>query len=131
MKHTWKVMAAMALMAGAAALTLPASWVSVSAGPQVQSAPVALRTTSGGSDEIVAPGVVVSRGPVVVSRAPAVDLPEELSLLLVGAVLVGLAGMLRRARPDEKNQRGPRRSHISGVAAPGRTERVEPARRSS
>jgi hypothetical protein len=117
-------MAIVALGAGVAALTIPGSWLTVSAGSQVQPERVAMRTASNNADEIVAPGVIVAQKPVV-------DIPEEVSLLIVGAVLVGLAGVLRRQRVEETPHRGSRRAHISGVSTPRRASRVESARRAS
>jgi hypothetical protein len=92
-----KVIAAVALIVSAAAVALPASWMDVSAGAQ-EPAPVAVRARMAlkANDDIVAPSIAVQRS--------AVDIPEEISLLLVGAALVGLAGMLRRDRPAVQPQ---------------------------
>jgi hypothetical protein len=124
-KHGFKVAAAVVLMVSAAALAMPASWMDVSAGVQAQPAPVAVRTSVAmkANDNIVAPTAVVRRSTV--------DIPEELSLLLVGAALVGLAALLRRDPPEEHARRGLRRSHISGVAAPRGLPRANSPRRSS
>jgi len=118
------MVAAVALVVGGAALMLPASWMTVSAAAQPRPAPVALRTASNNADEIVAPGVVVSRQPVG-------ELPEAVNLLLVGAALVGLAGLLRRERVEEPEPRGAPRSHIPGVVTPRRGPRAESPRRAS
>lgn len=125
MKQGFKVIAAVVLVVSAAALAMPAPWMDVSAGAQAQPAPVALRTSLAmkGSDKIVAPIAVVRRSKV--------DIPEELSLLLVGAALVGLAALLRRDLPEQREQRGLRRSHISGVKSARRLPGTESSRRSS
>lgn len=126
MKQGFKMIAAVAVIGAAAAMTLPASWMDVSAGAQAEpTTAVALRTRVAikGNDDIVAPVVAV--------RRPRVELPEELSLLVVGAALVGLAGVLRRETPDERARRGLHRSHITDAASSRRVPRVASARRSS
>jgi hypothetical protein len=122
-KQGFKLIAALVLFVSAAALTMPASWMD--AGAQSQTAPVAVRArlATKGNDKLVSPVVTVRR-----SR---VDIPEELSLLLVGAALVGLAGVLRRDEPVDKAPHGLRRSRISGVATSRGLAGTEWSRRSS
>jgi hypothetical protein len=123
--HSWKILASVSLLMACTALMLPATWTDVSAGAQHPTTPVALRTVSNEGGHRSAPVVAV------VKPNPAVDIPEEVTLLVVGAVLVGLAGVLRRPSNPQSAANGPRRSHIKGVTDPSRELRGETGRRLS
>jgi hypothetical protein len=124
--QAWKVCATVALVAAGSALVVPASWVKVSAGSQPEPQPVVIRAALNEGGETMRSGAVV-----VAKRTPAADIPEELSLLLVGAALVSLAGVLRRSRRPESRNPALRRVNISGVPSRASRPPIEAVRRSS